>query len=236
MMHPPLVGIAGGFGPSTSADFCVRLVRHAQCLRSDAGPSFIMDSVPLDMDVATRCIAGEEHATHILIDAANAAIARLAAAGAKAVAVPCNSLHAYPERYRIPEGVEFVHIADATLKRIRADKRTKIGFLSSSMTVRSGFYFPLLQGAGVEYLLPSAEEQESLDAAISQYVSTGDVDDAAVSLLARLLDRYAAEGAQATVLACTDIAGMLMHASLPDRLPLIDSLDALAEECARRSF
>ena len=236
MNHPPLVGIVGGFGPCTSADFCVRLVNHGLAMQSDRAPSFVMDSVPLDMAVAARSINGDPEATRELVRAASASIQRLAAMGVRSVAVPCNTLHAYAEEFAVPCGVEFLHIADALLHRLKSIGAKCVGFLGSSMTVRSGFYFPLFKGAGIDVLLPTERDQTDLSAAIAAYVATGDVHEETLVDVRRILGEFVAHGADTIALGCTDIAGILVRGNVQLPLPHADSTDALAEVCARKGF
>jgi len=233
-MYPPLVGIVGGHGPATSAAFCTRLVGYAQKLRTDRAPSFVMDSVPISMEVAGRCIAGDDAATIELVDGACESLRRLARMGVRVAAVPCNTLHAYADRFTAPD-VRFLHIGDALVDRLVRGGRRRVGFLASTMTVDSGFYFPMLATAGIDYLLPEEGAQEALSGHIGAYVANGRIDEAFTVLIARVFEEFRRAGADCIALACTDIAAMIDGSGVPAPVPIADSMDALAEACARES-
>lgn len=236
MTHPPLLGIVGGYGPKTSAEFCIKLVRYAQKYCDTHGPGFAMDSVPIDMAVAGRCIAGDTSALRELLPGINAAILRLHAQGVRTIAVPCNSVHGLFSEFIQPEGTELVHIADPLLRRLQSRGTKTIGFLSTSMTIQSDIYTSRIRGAGVRMILPSSAQQERLDRAIGLYVQNGKASEEARRLLQEILAGLPAQGAECVVLACTDLSGMMAACALHPPLPTEDSLDTLAEECAQRSI
>jgi aspartate racemase len=232
MKTSPPIGIIGGYGPSTSAEFCACLVKHALTLRNDRAPSFLMDSIPISMDEAGRSIGGEKEATLSLIADANAGIARMAALGIPVVALPCNTLHAYFEHFAVPEGMTMLHIADSVVRELKERGMKRVGFLASGTTIRSPFYFDRLKAADIECLLPSSEHQEPFNLEISTFVRTGTVSESVITLLHELEAYFAENGAECIVLACTDIAGIIHECRFKPSLPVVDSMESLAKECA----
>jgi aspartate racemase len=235
MKTVPPIGIIGGYGPSTSAEFCACLVKHALALRNDRAPSFIMDSIPISMDEAGRSIGGEKEATLSLIADANAGIERMAALGVPVVALPCNTLHAYFEHFVVPEGMTMLHIADSVVHELNERGIKRVGFLGSGTTVNSAFYFDRLKAAGIETVLPFAEHQEPFNNEIANFVRTGAVTDSVLSLLHELETYFSAQNAACMVLACTDIAGIIHACRFKPFLPVVDSMESLAKDCARYS-
>ncbi len=236
MTHPPLLGIVGGYGPKTSAEFCSKVVAYAQKLTSTHAPSFAMDSVPIDMAVAGRCIAGDREAALLLGDGINASIARLHALGVRSIAIPCNSVHAVYSSFAQKTDVDLIHIVDPLLRRLQKRGVRRIGFLSTGLTASSDIYDSRLRSAGMEILSPNPEDQQALNAAIAFYVRTGKASDDARRLLQKILASYPEKEAECIVLACTDLSGMMAACALKPTIPVEDSLDALAEECALRSI
>jgi aspartate racemase len=214
----------------------MKLVEYAQALRQDIAPSFVMDSVPIDMATAARCISGDMEATKELVDGINASITRLDALGVTTIAVPCNSVHALFHTFIKPSGIDVLHIADPVTAQLQEGRIQRVGFLASGMTIESGIYTERLSKAGILPILPIAGEQQELNGHISRFVATGIVDTEAKAALKAIIHRLEASSIDSLVLACTDLRCMLDKSRLVSRLPLADSLDALAKECARRSF
>lgn len=231
----PRIGIIGGYGPSTSAEFCACLVKHALALRNDRAPSFLMDSIPISMDEAGRSIGGEKEATLSLIADANEGIARMASLGISVVALPCNTLHAYFEHFVIPEGVTMLHIADSVVGALKTQGIKRVGFLGSGTTINAPFYFDRLKAAGIEYILPSSEHQDPFNREIANFVKTGTVSESVLELLRNLETYFSSQGAECVVLACTDIAGIIHACRFQPSLPVVDSMEALAKDCAAYS-
>ena len=235
-MSAPRVGIIGGYGPLTSAAFCRKLVEHAQALDHDHAPSFAMESMPISMRDAQLCIAGDIEATRRLVQLANEGMRRLGSLGVRALAFPCNSVHALAEEFAVPEGAEFLHIADVTARRIVDMGVSSVGFLASGMTMQAGFYQERFAASGIAVAHPAAAVQDALNAAIARYVRSGVMIDDDRAACTAALQSVAAQGAGVIALCCTDISGMLEAARISAALPIVDSMELLAQECARRSI
>lgn len=86
------VGIIGGLGPQTTAEFYLELVFSSYKIHKTSRPPMLIWNVPLryriEQDLITRA-KGEERYLPYLTDAAK----RLEAAGADFLVMPCNSLH-----------------------------------------------------------------------------------------------------------------------------------------------
>lgn len=236
MTHPPLVGIVGGYGPATSAAFCSALVRYAQALHTDFAPSFALDSVPISFADATRCIAGDLDATRSLVSGINAAIERLCTLGVRTIAVPCNSVHVLVDDFHIPPGVTFIHIADPVIDRVRRSGAKRVGLLATGLTVSQGIYSKRIQAAKLNVYAPAAEAQTRLNAYIADFVATGKVHEDSCRFLQEILSSYAEQKLDAVILGCTDLGCMLEIARIHSPVPLDDSMDALAEVCAKKAF
>lgn len=234
-MTPARVGIIGGYGPLTSAIFCQKLVEHAQRMDQSNAPSFAMESMPISMDDARLCIAGDEPATRRLVQLANQGMVRLGALGVRSLAFPCNSVHALADEFAVPAGVDFLHIADVCTARLRDIGARKIGFLASGMTVRAGFYQQRFTKSDLTVLPPAQAIQDGLNAAIASYVRTGVVTAADRTACLAALSDVCDQGAEVIALCCTDISGMLTAAAVQAPRTVVDSMEVLAEECARRS-
>ncbi len=234
-MSTPRVGIIGGYGPLTSAVFCRKLVEHAQQRDTEHAPSFAMESMPISMSDAALCIAGDIGATRRLVVLANEGMRRLGALGVRWLAFPCNSVHTLADEFAVPAGVRLLHIADVTAQRLATTGVSTVGFLASGMTVKAGFYQERFAAAGIAVVQPAAPLQETLNSAIARYVRSGVMTDDDREACEAAVHSVTAQGAETIALCCTDISGMLEAAHMRIALPVVDSMEVLAQECAKHS-
>lgn len=234
-MMQPLLGIVGGYGPSSSASFYSKLVSHAQELNQDFGPTFIVDNVGIPMDQAALSIAGDKDATVVLIDLANIALKRLADCGVTHVAIPCNTLHAFPDVLRIPSGVTLLHIADVFLQHIAKMNIQSIGVLASGTTMKAGFYQDALRAVGIVSVAPPENLQQMLNEEISHYVSAGSISARCREVFDAIFTYFNDQNVEALGLCCTDISTMLQSIPYPPSIVTVDSMEVLAKCCAELS-
>lgn len=159
---------------------------------------------------------------------------RTLAGGADLVALCTNLMHknfAAVEEAALAGGAEAVHIADAVATAAARHGWTRVGLLGARWVMEEPFYADRLAGHGVEVLVPGPAGRTLVDRVVFEEITRGvfrDVSrDAYVAEMAALADR----GAEAVVLACTEIGLLVGAEDAP--LPVIDSLaahtDLLAE-------
>ncbi len=169
-------------------------------------------------------------------------------AGKEAVGgVPCNTFHApavfdeFLRRLgRDGIGIPVVHMLKETLEHLGTvvGKGGRIGILSTTGTRTTGIYRSLLEPAGYRVMEVPGEKQPEIQDAIYDRVwgikAVSPVTEKArdrVRELARLLMR---DGAQAVVLACTELPLALPEPAL-DGVPLVDPVAALARALIREA-
>lgn len=211
-------------GPDATVDLMRRVIA-ATPARDDA------DHVPLLVDqnpqVPSRIAA--------LIDGTGASPApvlaamtrRLVAMGATALAMPCNTAHAYLPDIRAAAGeVPVLDMVTLTADRavaMRPDLR-RVGLLASTATRITGLYDRAFARHGVTAVFP--DRQDAVMAAILA-VKAGAVDAGLRADLAAIAGELKADGACLLVVACTELS--VIVDALPAELPVLDALDVLAE-------
>ena len=217
------IGILGGMGPQATVLFQQRLI-DAVSATDDA------DHVPLLVDMNPQVPSRMAH----LIEGTGedpgpvlAAMAlRLAAAGADALAMPCNTAHHYADAIRAATPLPFIDMVALSSARAHdvAAPGAPIGILGSPALRRAGVFDPVLARLGREAAYP--EEEDALLAAIRD-IKAGRDPAAARATLARAARALADGGAGAVLIACTEFS---IHADAAiGTAPLIDTLDVLVE-------
>lgn len=217
---PRRVGILGGMGPQATVLLMDRLIA-ATPARDDA------DHIPLIVDqnpqVPSRIRfliegTGEDPAPTL------AAMAkRLEAAGATALAMPCNTAHHFADAIRSATALPFLDMVAASVARACAlsDGRP-VGILGSPALRRIGVFDRAFAGTGVPILWPD-DEGAMLDAI--RAIKAGGAPDAPQAALQTASAGLLARGAQVQMIACTEFS-LIQKPTVTGTLPL-DTLDVL---------
>jgi aspartate racemase len=225
-----MIGVIGGMGPLATADFFAKVVAAVPACGDDDHVPLLIHSVPqLPARPAAILAGGASPLPHLL-----AARDRLLAAGAVALAMPCNTAHYWFDALVLDCPVPFLHIVDAVCGELKSvvAPGSVVGLIATRATLVGRVYDDRLQAAGYRIVLPddAALEQAVLPAILK--VKQGDAT-AAGRMLEPVIDRVLDAGAQAVVLACTELPLALSAAGSPLATRCVDSNLALARACVQ---
>lgn len=237
---PAIVGILGGMGPAAGANFVQLFVQACDAFLKERGELVVDQSFPehwlAQLPVPDR--------TNALIDGAPsplpgmvAGLRQLKALGAKAVAIPCNTAHAWYDALQCscPE-VELLHIVEQTVGKLRMERVEAVGLMATTGTHKTRLYESALQRAGIHCHAPTRDEQLLVMNGICDGVKAGNLGLARMHLetiAQRLVERH---GLSTLVLACTEIPLALRALSRHPGVRLIDPSDVLAKALAERAY
>ncbi len=240
---PQVVGILGGMGPAAGADFA-RLFVQACATRmhelhvpvtDQAYPEHWLAQVPVpDRSAALH---STQSGGHQPLEPMLQAMGRLAALGARAVAIACNTAHAWHPtmQQRFPQ-LEVLHVAQETAQFLATTGVTQVGLLATTGTYQSAVYEQALQAVGVRCVLPEPADRAVLMQGIYDGVKAGDMA-LAQTCFARVANRLLAQHPlQALILGCTEIP--LALTTLPEhpQVQLVDPAAVLAQALARWAY
>jgi aspartate racemase len=165
-----------------------------------------------------------DEAADLLADAGR----RLQAAGADAVLLATNLMHKVAPAIEAAVDVPFLHIADAVGAEAARRGVDRVGLLGTRWVMEETFYADRLRRWGVDVVVPDEAARAEVDRVVFEELTLGRITDAARATYVDVVRDLAARGAQAVVLACTEI-GLLLGPDDVD-VPLLDSatLHALA--------
>ena len=216
MTAPRRVGVLGGMGPEATVLFQSRLIA-ATAAGDDA------DHVPLIVDmnpqvpsrIAFLLEGGDVDPTPTLVAMAR----RLHAAGAEALAMPCNTAHAFAPAIEGATPLPFLDMVGASWAA--AGDAARVGILGSPALRRTGV-FDAAAGPGRTTLYP-ADEGATL--ATIRDIKAGRPPEAARAALREGAEDLRAQGAEVVLVACSEFS---LHAdALAGVGRVIDTLDAL---------
>lgn len=163
--------------------------------------------------------------------------ATLERAGAQAVLVCSNLMHFVAGHVEAAISVPLLHVGDAVLGELKNTRVTRIGLLGTRFTLEHGFLLnrPALakrrSPAPIEILTPGTDACDQLDRIIYGELCRGVVRDASREVLLQLAAGLRKSGAQAIVLASSELALLLKSDDFS--LPLIDTTEVHALAAVR---
>ena len=167
-----------------------------------------------------------DEAGALLADAARG----LREAGAEAIVLCTNTMHRVAPAIEAAVDLPLLHIADATAARIRAAGLDRVALLGTRFTMEQPFYRERIEAAGVDVLVPDADERARVHRVIYDELCRGQLRDASRDDYRAIIAGMVARGAQGAILGCTEI-GLLVGEGDAD-VPLFDTARIHAEAAA----
>ncbi|WP_435202642.1 aspartate/glutamate racemase family protein [Qipengyuania sp. 902] len=155
----------------------------------------------------------------ILVDSAR----RLESAGAQGLVIAANTMHRVYDQVAEAVSIPLLHIADAVGDAMHAAECESAAILGTRTVMTESFYRQRLIAHGVELLPPNPEDVEMVDGIIYKELMLGRVTRDAERALKTLITSKDKEGADAIVLACTELE--LVVDTRANVLPVFDSTD-----------
>lgn len=229
------LGIVGGIGPAATVDFMQKIVRHTAAERDQDHIRVIVDHNPQIPDRTANLVANGTDPTLALYSACK----RLEANGASAVAMPCNTAHAYVERIQPNLATPIVNMLTETVRHIatHCQGHDTVGLLATSGTIASRVYHDAVRGSPFDVIVPDdAHQAEVMDAIYgSRGIKAGYTDGRCRQSLLMALAHLVRRGASVVILGCTELPLVLPEHAAFDvagrTVVLIDPTAILARRC-----
>lgn len=156
---------------------------------------------------------------------------KLEGAGADALVLCTNTMHKVADAISAAVRIPLLHIADPTAQAIKESGFTKVGLLGTRFTMEQDFYRSRLESThGLTVLTPPQADRDLIHQIIYEELCLGNVKDGSRQTYLRVIADLQAQGAQAIILGCTEIA-MLVQAQ-HTALPLFDTTALHARSAA----
>lgn len=216
------VGILGGMGPQATVLLMQKVIAAVPAADDRDHVPLIVDQNPQVPSRIARLIEGTgEDPAPVLVAMAR----RLEAAGAQALAMPCNTAHHFAPAIIAAAGIPFLDMTALSVAHARslAGPDGRIGVLASPAIRRIGLFEGKLADAGLTAVYP--DDEEALLDAIRRIKASG-VDAVARDTFRRASMQLLAAGVAAQMIACTEFS--LVADSHAEGAETFDTLDVLA--------
>ena len=225
------IGLIGGMSWESSAHY-YRLINERVRARHGGLHSARVLMLSLDFaPIADLQASGDwETLSAQMADAARS----LTAGGADMLLICANTMHLCADAVEAATDVPLLHIADPTIASIRAAGMSRIGLLGTAYTMEKPFYVDRMAAAGIEALVPNADDRATVHRIIFDELVQGVIHDESRSEYRRIIAALIADGAEAIVLGCTEI--MLLVGASDSAVPLFDTLELHAEAAVSKAL
>ena len=210
--EPRVIGLLGGMSWESSAEY-YRLANELVRERLGGLHSARCVLTSLDFaDVERLQAAGRwDEAGELLADAAKG----LEAAGADVLLLCTNTMHKVADRVQAAVGIPLLHLADATAQAVTQAQVRTVGLLGTAFTMEQDFYRDRLAAAGLEVLVPPADDRAEVHRIIYDELCLGLVLEDSRQVYREVIGRLVAAGAEGVVLGCTEIELLVSAADSP---------------------
>lgn len=222
------VGIIGGLGPETTAEFYLDTIFSCQNFSKERRPGIIISSVPLpykiESDLIMKNIGSKRYIPFLTKEAK-----RLEDSGADFLVMPCNSLHIFIEEIRESVNMPVLSIIEETVKFVKENNFNKVGIISTSATIKNRLYEDAFERESIKYVTPDQLQQAKMGKIILNLVN-GQHRNRDRDELINIVYSFEEKNVDCVALACTDL--QLLIPKHPT-LKIFDTMKILVDATVR---
>jgi aspartate racemase len=221
------LGLIGGMSWVSTRTYYshINTIVQVRAGRRSSAP-LLIESLDFAELYAIREQEGWDRAAGVLSDSAR----RLEGAGAGALIIAANSMHKVYDTVAAAVSIPIFHIADCVGEKMKADDVETAALFGTSNVMTESFFRRRLVAHGIDLLPPDMANVEALDRIIYDELVVGKVSRDAERALKTMITVKEQEGAEAIVLACTELELVVdVDANV---LPIYDSTRIHAEKAA----
>jgi aspartate racemase len=214
-----IVGIIGGMGPEATVDLMRRVVAKTPAHDDQDHIHLIVESNPKIPSRMAHLIegTGSDPTPELIRIALN-----LRRAGADALAMPCNTAHAYAHSIRRAVSIPLLDMVSLTVNQIAlSGGAARVGLLASTAVHTTELYAKAFLGHGIDVILPARQDEVM---ALIKGVKRGDTGTQTEAALGRIALETKNQ-ADVLLIACSELSVIAAGITVP----FVDSLDVLAQ-------
>ena len=214
-----VIGLIGGMSCESTAHYYARLnERVREALGGLHSAEILMWSVDFAPIAQMQAEGRWEAAGARLADIAR----HLEMAGAEIIVLATNTMHKVADVIEAAIGVSFLHIADATVEKIRNAGKRKPAIMATRFTMEQEFYIGRLREKfGLDAITPEEDDRALVHRIIYDELCVGRITEASRAAFVDVAERLKAKGADCLVLGCTELGMLLNEGNSP--LPIFDT-------------
>ena len=214
------LGLIGGMSWISTRAYYERINKLVQkSAQPMASAPMVIDSVDYSRIASAKQADDWDTIASVLVESAR----KLETAGAEGLVIAANTMHKVYDRVAEAISIPVLHIADAVGKEMAEAKCESAALLGTRFVMTESFYRQRLVSHGIDLLPPDPNDVELVDGIIYKELMLGRVTRDAERALKTVITMKDKEGADAIVLACTELE--LVVDTDANVLPVFDSTD-----------
>jgi aspartate racemase len=196
------IGLIGGLTWVSTVEYYRRLNEIIQERLGGANSAdLVLASVNREDYSQATSRKDEEAARGVLVAAAQ----RVERAGANFIALCCNGAHQFLPQVEREVSIPFLHIADATARKIQSAGMDRVALLGVRDTMEQNFYPEVLTRYGIKTMIPNDAERTYIHDSIQRELANNIFRDETRRHYVEIMMGLQSRGAQGAVLGCTEI-------------------------------
>ncbi|MGE8528352.1 aspartate/glutamate racemase family protein [Chryseobacterium rhizosphaerae] len=202
---PFKLGILGGVGPSATVDFMNKIIKNTPAQKDQDHIKMVVEQNPQIPDRTAHLIYHETDPSIALFSTCR----RLEAEGVDAIAIPCNTAHAFVQDIQEHLSIPIINMLTTTAEYIRESfgESVKVGLLATSGTIESKVYHNILEEFGFDVVIPDQEHQNNvMESIYGKFgVKAGFTEGLCKEHFLKAADFVINSGAEVIILGCTEL-------------------------------
>jgi len=223
------IGIVAVSAPGAALCYSVICAEGAQRLGRHAHPEITLHTYPLSTYMRAIESGAWDEVGRLMLSSAR----KLAAAGAEILICPDNTAHEAFDLASRESPLPWLHIAREVAAAAAARGHRRVGLLGTRYLMEGPVYPPRLTAAGIECVVPEAQERERINAIIFEELVYGRLVSESRGFFHKAIRRLGERGCDAVILGCTEIPLLVTEEDSP--LPALDSTRILARAALREA-
>ncbi|MCX5316096.1 aspartate/glutamate racemase family protein [Streptomyces sp. NBC_00154] len=225
------IGLVGGLSFPSTITYYDRINRAVNRRLGKAhSPRIVLES--LDFQPMVEWIAARDG--HAVAGEIAAAARRLEQSGADFFAICCNTVHEYADLVEESVALPLINICRVTAEETARRRVSTVGLLGSAFSMEQAFYRDEFAAQGIKVVTPEPDDRAFMQDSIERELCTGDISQATRDRFLRIAHDLLASGAEALVLACTEVPLVIRAEDIP--APVIDTVDVHTAAIVRRAL
>lgn len=221
------VGIIGGLGPKTTANFYLEVVFACSKI-SKKRPQLVISNVAIPLRIEKEIITQAKNEKKILPFLINSA-QELEKAGVDFIVIPCNTVHLFIDEVRKSVDVPVLSIIEETTLFLKEKQIKEIGLLSTGSTIKNKLFNGKLARDDIKVKFLNQLNQARVDKIINRLVNNKQQRSDKKELM-EIIDQFEDNGINSIVLACTDLQILKPKHK---RVKIFDTMQILAKSTVK---
>lgn len=209
------ISIIGGMSWESSAEYYRQI---NQAIRAKLGPTHSAELLMYSMDFHPIALLEQDERWDELAQYLIGAVARLERAGADFVILASNTVHKVADAVQRSIHLPLIHIADATAEEIGKAGIAKVGLLGTRLVMEQQFYSERFRSFGIEVVIPDRAGRSYVHNVIYNELIVGKLLPESRQHMQEIILDLEQAGAQAVVLACTELPLLIRAEDTPVKL------------------